>query len=176
MSAEVLVRAALAARADAIHPGYGYLSENPEFAQAVRDSGLIFIGPSATSMSTLGDKRSAKAYLREHEPNVPLIPGFVGSSQSVTDFEEAAESIGYPIMLKASAGGGGKGMRIVRRQADLRGELERAQSEAARFFGSSDCILEKYIEAGKHIEIQIIGDSQGNVVSLGERECSVQRR
>jgi acetyl/propionyl-CoA carboxylase alpha subunit len=176
LNVDLLVRTAQDVGADAIHPGYGYLSENPVFSDAAKHAGLLFIGPNAVSMSTLGDKRSAKTYLRKHAPHVPLIPGFTGSGQAVSDFEEAAESIGYPIMLKASAGGGGKGMRIVRQSSDLREELERVQSEAARFFGSADCILEKYVEAGKHIEIQIIGDSHGNVVSLWERECSVQRR
>lgn len=163
-------------QADAVHPGYGYLSENAKFADAVRKAGVVFIGPSAHAMSTLGDKRSAKSYLREHEPNVPLIPGVIGDSQQAQELERLATEIGYPIMLKASAGGGGKGMRIVREAGQFRNELARAQSEAARFFGSSDCILEKYIESGKHIEIQILGDQYGNVVSLNERECSIQRR
>lgn len=176
LNVELLVRIAADAGADAIHPGYGYLSENAQFATAVRDAGLAFVGPSANAMLTLGDKRSAKEYLQQHDPTVPLIPGFTGASQQSADLERAADEIGYPIMLKASAGGGGKGMRIVRERSQLLTELERAQSEAARFFGSSDCILEKYIEAGKHIEIQILGDSHGNVVSLGERDCSVQRR
>jgi acetyl/propionyl-CoA carboxylase alpha subunit len=127
-------------------------------------------------MSTLGDKRTAKDYLRQNEPKVPLIPGFSGSSQDVKELEAAARDIGFPVMLKASAGGGGKGMRIVREASKLKEELTRAQSEASRSFGSADCILEKYIEAGKHIEIQIVGDSHGNVISLWERECSVQRR
>jgi acetyl/propionyl-CoA carboxylase alpha subunit len=176
LNINLLTATAVDAGADAIHPGYGYLSENAEFADAVRRAGLTFIGPSSAAMSTLGDKRSAKAYLRRHDPQVPLIPGFAGSSQDVSELEAAAGTIGFPVMLKASAGGGGRGMRIVRQRSHLRGELERAQSEAARSFGSSDCILEKYIEAGKHIEIQIIGDSHGNVVSLWERECSIQRR
>lgn len=173
---KLLVDIALSVRADAVHPGYGYLSENADFADAVRNAGLIFIGPSATAMSTLGDKRTSKDYLRKHEPSVPLIPGFSGSSQNVEDLEAAAAEIGFPVMLKASAGGGGRGMRIVRERSKLREELQTAQSEAARSFGSSDCILEKYIEAGKHIEVQIMGDSHGNVLSLWERECSVQRR
>ncbi|KND87608.1 Methylcrotonoyl-CoA carboxylase subunit alpha, mitochondrial [Tolypocladium ophioglossoides CBS 100239] len=172
----LLVRIAVDAGADAIHPGYGYLSENAQFATAVRDAGLTFVGPAPNAMLTLGDKRSAKEYLLQHDPTVPLIPGFAGASQQSADLERAADRIGYPIMLKASAGGGGKGMRIVRERSQLLSELERAQSEAARFFGSSDCILEKYIKAGKHIEIQILGDIHGNVLSLGERDCSVQRR
>ncbi|KAK4555532.1 hypothetical protein LTR86_007285 [Recurvomyces mirabilis] len=144
----MLVKVALAARVDAIHPGYVYP----------------------------GDKRSAKAYLREHGPDVPLIPGVTGSSQQAEELERLAGDVGYPVMLKASAGGGGKGMRIVHEAAHFREELQRAQSEASRFFGSSDCILEKYIESGKHIEIQIMGDRHGNVISLNERECSIQRR
>jgi acetyl/propionyl-CoA carboxylase alpha subunit len=171
-----LVKVAASAGADAVHPGYGYLSENAEFADAVRNAGLIFIGPSSTAMSTLGDKRTSKDYLRKHEPSVPLIPGFAGSSQNVEELEAAADDIGFPVMLKASAGGGGRGMRIVHERSKLREELATAQSEAARSFGSSDCILEKYIEAGKHVEVQIMGDSHGNVLSLWERECSVQRR
>ncbi|EXJ77042.1 hypothetical protein A1O3_10200 [Capronia epimyces CBS 606.96] len=176
LNIKLLVDVALSVRADAVHPGYGYLSENAGFADAVRNAGLIFIGPSAQAMSTLGDKRSSKDYLRQHEPSVPLIPGFTGSSQNIADLEAAAEEIGFPVMLKASAGGGGRGMRIVHERSKLRDELQSARSEAERSFGSSDCILEKYIEAGKHIEVQIMGDSYGNVVSLWERECSVQRR
>ncbi len=176
MNTNLLVQVAVEAKADAVHPGYGYLSENAEFADAVRRAGLSFIGPSSKAMSTLGDKRTAKDYLRQHEPSIPLIPGFADSSQDVTELEIAAKKIGFPVMLKASAGGGGKGMRIVRETSKLQEELERARSEAARSFGSEDCILEKYIEAGKHIEIQIIGDSHGNVISLWERECSIQRR
>lgn len=176
LHAQLLVDVARSAGADAVHPGYGYLSENAGFAEAIRAAGMIFIGPSGQAMSTLGDKRNSKDYLRKHEPRIPLIPGFTGSSQNSADLETAAERIGFPVMLKASAGGGGKGMRIVRERSKLKEELARAQSEAQRSFGSSDCILEKYIEEAKHIEIQIIGDSHGNVLSLWERECSVQRR
>ncbi|KPM37509.1 Methylcrotonoyl-CoA carboxylase subunit alpha, mitochondrial [Neonectria ditissima] len=172
----LLIQTALDLEADAIHPGYGYLSENAEFASRVAEAGLIFIGPSPSAMSTLGDKRSSKKYLEENAPEVPLIPGFSGTSVQVDDLEQAAATIGYPIMLKASAGGGGKGMRIVREASQLREELERVQSEAARSFGSSDCILEKYVENSKHIEVQIMGDSHGNVISFFERDCSVQRR
>ncbi|KAK5738944.1 hypothetical protein LTR17_005670 [Elasticomyces elasticus] len=176
LNIDLLVHTAVTANADAIHPGYGYLSENAAFADAVRQAGIAFIGPSSHAMSTLGDKRSAKAYLREHDPEVPLIPGVAGSSQRAEELEKLALDIGYPIMLKASAGGGGKGMRILRDAAQFPAELQAAQSEAARHFGSSDCILEKYIEAGKHIEVQILGDQHGNVISLNERECSIQRR
>ncbi|KAK0389170.1 hypothetical protein NLU13_2745 [Sarocladium strictum] len=176
LSIELLVKTALDAGADAIHPGYGYLSENGSFATQVREAGMIFIGPTAAAMNTLGDKRSSKAYLLEHAPDIPLIPGFSGASQQLEELEQAASNIGFPVMLKASAGGGGKGMRIIREKSQLRTELERAQSEAQRFFGSSDCILEKYIERSKHVEVQIMGDSHGNVVSFFERECSIQRR
>ncbi|KIX97670.1 uncharacterized protein Z520_06448 [Fonsecaea multimorphosa CBS 102226] len=176
LNIQLLVDVARSRGVDAIHPGYGYLSENEKFADAVRQAGLIFIGPSSQAMSTLGDKRNSKDYLRKHAPSVPLIPGFTGSSQNVEELESAAENVGFPVMLKASAGGGGRGMRIVRERSQLAGELARAQSEAQRSFGSSDCILEKYIEAAKHVEVQIIGDSHGKVFSLWERECSVQRR
>lgn len=176
MDIDLLVSKAVEAGAHALHPGYGYLSENPEFANRVREAGLIFLGPSSLAMSTLGNKRTSKDYLSQNAPEVPLIPGFSGTSHSLQDLEDAAKSIGFPVMLKASAGGGGKGMRIVRDPSALRYELERAQSEAKRSFGSEDCILEKYIEAGKHVEIQIIGDSHGRVISLWDRDCSVQRR
>ncbi|RLL96998.1 hypothetical protein CFD26_104686 [Aspergillus turcosus] len=173
---DLLIQTALQTQTQAIHPGYGYLSENAEFATRVRQAGLIFIGPSASAMSSLGDKRSAKEYLQTHAPDVPLIPGFTGSSQVADELAAAAAEIGFPVILKASAGGGGKGMRIVREAAQLKNELERAQSEAQRAFGSSDCILEKYIESAKHVEIQIVGDSHGEVVSFLDRDCSVQRR
>lgn len=159
-----------------MHPGYGYLSENANFADAVRKAGLIFIGPSSEAMSTLGDKRASKEYLTKHAPEVPLIPGFSGTSLDLADLEAAAAKIGFPVMLKASAGGGGKGMRIVHEASQLRNELERAQSEAKRSFGSDDCILEKYIASAKHVEIQILGDRHGKVICLHERDCSVQRR
>lgn len=176
LNANLLIEMARSAKADAIHPGYGYLSENANFAEAVRQAGIIFIGPSPEAMSILGDKRNSKEYLQKNSSKVPLIPGFSGTSQNVEDLEVAADEIGFPVMLKASAGGGGRGMRIVHEKSKLKDELARATSEAQRSFGSSDCILEKYIEAAKHIEVQILGDSHGAVWSLGERECSVQRR
>lgn len=176
LSVKLLVDVARTAKADAIHPGYGYLSENAKFADAVREADIIFIGPSSNAMSVLGDKRNSKEYLQKHSSKVPLIPGFAGTSQNVEDLQAAAVEIGYPVMLKASAGGGGRGMRIVHEKSKLKDELARATSEAQRSFGSSDCILEKYIEAAKHIEVQILGDKHGKVWSLNERECSVQRR
>lgn len=176
LNIDLLVKAALHLGADAIHPGYGYLSENADFATSVAKAGLVFIGPSPEAMSTLGDKRMSKAYLEEKAPDVPLIPGFSGSSVQIEHLQAAADRIGYPVMLKASAGGGGKGMRVVREASRLHEELERVRSEASRSFGSSDCILEKYIENSKHVEVQIVGDEHGNVVSFFERDCSVQRR
>lgn len=173
---ELLVQTALSVGADAIHPGYGYLSENADFATRVQEAGMIFIGPGPSAMSTLGDKRAAKDYLRERAQDVPLIPGYSGSTQDATELAQVAAEIGFPVMLKASAGGGGKGMRIIRERAQLQAELQRAQSEAQRSFGSADCILEKYIESSKHVEIQIVGDSHGEVVSFLDRDCSVQRR
>ncbi|KAM5356865.1 hypothetical protein ACJ41O_003511 [Fusarium nematophilum] len=174
----LLVDIAVNAGADAVHPGYGYLSENSGFADAVRAAGIVFIGPTSSAINTLGDKREAKEYLAKHEPSVPLIPGYTGSSQGIQleDLEVQSERIGFPVMIKASAGGGGKGLRIVRDKSALESEFNRAQSEAQRSFGLADCILEKYIEAGKHVEVQILGDSHGKVISLWERDCSVQRR
>lgn len=173
---ELLVQTAMDVGAQAIHPGYGYISENPGLASRASEVGLIFIGPSASAMSTLGDKRSAKEYLGQRAPDVPLIPGYAERNQDIQSLEKAANDIGFPLMIKASAGGGGKGMRIVREVGKLKQELERAQSEAQRSFGSADCILEKYIEDSKHVEIQVVGDSHGEVISLFDRDCSVQRR
>ena len=173
---DLLVKTALANKADAIHPGYGFLSENAELSKRVQDAGLQFLGPSPNSMAVLGDKRSAKQYLLKHAPQVPLIPGYNGSEQNPDQLLSEANRIGFPILIKASAGGGGKGMRIVRERKQFADELERAKSEAQRSFGSSDCILEKYIERSKHVEIQILGDRHGTVVSLLDRECSIQRR
>ena len=173
---ELLIQVATKNKADAIHPGYGYLSENPEFSKRVTEAGLIFLGPSADSMAVLGDKRLAKEYLTKHAPHIPLIPGYSGSEQTVERLVVEADRIGFPVLIKASAGGGGKGMRIVHRRDQLAAELTRAQSEAKRSFGSSDCILERYIQRSKHIEIQIFGDRHGVVVSLLDRDCSIQRR
>ncbi|TVY37814.1 Methylcrotonoyl-CoA carboxylase subunit alpha, mitochondrial [Lachnellula subtilissima] len=173
---QLLIKIAHETKADAVHPGYGYLSENAEFSHQVREAGLVFLGPSPRSMAVLGDKRSAKQYLLKNAPSIPLIPGYNGSEQSIDRLIVEADRIGFPILIKASAGGGGKGMRIVREREHLASELARAQSEAQRSFGSSDCILERYIERSKHIEMQILGDSHGHVVSLMDRECSIQRR
>ncbi len=160
--------------ADAIHPGYGFLSENPRFAQACSDAGVKFIGPTAAAMEMMGSKTRAR---REMEKaGVPFVPG---ASRGLASFEEAAEiaaKIGYPVMLKAAAGGGGKGMRLVHAREDLQSALEAARSEAQRAFGDNEVYLEKAIVNPRHIEMQVLADEHGNTVYLGERECSIQRR
>ncbi|KAE8441632.1 hypothetical protein EG329_004599 [Mollisiaceae sp. DMI_Dod_QoI] len=160
--------------ADAIHPGYGYLSENDEFARAVNEAGMVFVGPTPESIAALGDKREAKAFLQEKSA-VPLIPGYNGMNQDSNFLVKQADEIGYPVMIKASAGGGGKGMRIVYKREDFKEAFTRCASEAKRSFGSSHCLIEKYIEAGKHVEIQIFGDGE-TTIRLGDRDCSIQRR
>jgi acetyl/propionyl-CoA carboxylase alpha subunit len=173
---DVLIEIALQVKADAIHPGYGYLSENAEFARRVKESGIIWIGPGHDAIAKLGDKRQAKDYLAQHRPEIPLIPGYSGRAQSVEALRKEADLIGYPVLIKAAAGGGGKGMRVVHDSDAFAAGLEAAQSEGLRSFGSSDCLLEKYIEKGKHVEIQVLGDSHGHVLTLFDRECSIQRR
>ena len=162
------------ANAEAIHPGYGFLAENSEFARAVAEAGLVFIGPSAEAMEIMGSKTNARrAAIKAGSPVVP------GTTAALKDFEEAratAAQFGYPVMLKAAAGGGGKGMRQVAAESELRSAFTAAQSEAASAFGSSEVYLEKLVEKPRHIEIQIFADQFGNCVHLGERECSIQRR
>jgi acetyl-CoA carboxylase biotin carboxylase subunit len=161
------------AKADAIHPGYGFLSENAEFAEACAKAGVKFIGPTAAAMNIMGSKTSARRAMEA--AGVPFVPG---SSKGLTLDEAAgvAEKVGYPVMLKAAAGGGGKGMRLVQSAKELRSAYEGASSEAARAFNSDEVYIEKYIQQPRHIEVQVFGDEHGNVVYLGERECSVQRR
>jgi len=169
-----IVAAALEAQATAIHPGYGFLAESAEFARAVTAAGLTFIGPSAEAMEIMGSKTSARR--AAVEAGVPIVPGTVEPLGSFAEASATADQFGYPVMLKAAAGGGGKGMRLVTDKADLRSAFETAQAEAAAAFGDSSLYLEKAIERPRHIEIQIFGDTHGNVVHLGERECSIQRR
>lgn len=159
---------------DAIHPGYGFLSENATFARKVKEAGLIFIGPSADAIEVMGSKLAAKAAVAKRD--VPLVPG---TEEAITDVAEAklrAAEIGYPILIKASAGGGGKGMRIVEKEADFEEQMDRAVSEAQSAFGDGAVFIEKFVSSPRHIEIQILGDTHGNIVHLFERECSVQRR
>lgn len=169
-----IIDAARATGAEAIHPGYGFLAENADFAQAVVEAGLTFIGPGAAAMKIMGSKTSARR--AAVEAGVPIVPGTVEPLNSVEEASSVAEQFGYPVMLKASAGGGGKGMRLVRSHDEVRSALDGAQSEAASAFGDSSVYLEKAIERPRHIEIQVFADKHGNVVHLGERECSIQRR
>lgn len=159
---------------DAIHPGYGFLSENPNFAEACEKAGLVFIGPTHQMMNKLGDKIQSK--LVAEKVGVPCIPGVEAAVKNEKEAFEFAEVAGYPVMLKAAAGGGGRGMRIVRNKDDLIPQFKSAQSEAVKAFGNDDIFIEKYIENPKHIEVQVLGDNYGNIVHLYERDCSVQRR
>lgn len=159
---------------DAIHPGYGFLSENENFAKAVSDAGLIFVGPSPEAIRIMGSKLAAKQAVAKYD--IPLVPG---TEEAISDVQEAkrrALEIGYPILIKASAGGGGKGMRIVENEAEFEDQMQRAVSEAKSAFGDGAVFIEKFITSPKHIEIQVLGDQHGNVVHLFERECSIQRR
>ncbi|HEX2691674.1 MAG TPA: biotin carboxylase N-terminal domain-containing protein [Kofleriaceae bacterium] len=169
-----ILDAARRTSASAIHPGYGFLSENPRFSEAVSDTGLVFIGPPAGVIAQLGKKQAAKRIAER--AGVPTVPGYLGDDQSTAALVAAAGAIGYPLLVKASAGGGGKGMRIVRRGGELAEAIDRARGEAASAFGDDTLLLEKYIERPRHIEIQILGDTYGRVVHLWERECSIQRR
>lgn len=168
-----IIEVAKKARVDAVHPGYGFLAENADFAQACLDNGIIFVGPPPEVIRSMGDKLRARHIMQE--AGVPVVPG----TQELSDQAEAAEAatrIGFPILVKAAAGGGGRGMRTVFRAEELPAALERARREAASAFGSGVVYLEKYLEPVRHIEVQVIADAYGNVVVLGERECSIQRR
>ncbi|MBL0216043.1 MAG: ATP-grasp domain-containing protein [Myxococcales bacterium] len=169
-----LLDAARVTGASAIHPGYGFLSENAAFADAVTEAGLVFIGPPASVIGKLGSKQQAKRIAKA--AGVPTVPGYEGDDQSASALLAASKTIGYPLLVKASAGGGGKGMRIVRAEAELAEALERARGEALSAFGDDTLLLEKYVERPRHIEIQILGDQHGKVVHVWERECSIQRR
>src|SRR3954451_23956461 len=169
-----IIEAAKRCGADAIHPGYGFLSERAAFARACRERGIVFIGPTPESMELMGSKTRARQAMQQ--AGIPFVPGSTGGLASPADAEKGAGSIGYPVMLKAAAGGGGKGMRLVRSAAELRSAFEGASSEALRAFGDGEVYLEKLIEDPRHIEIQIFADQHGNCIHIGERECSVQRR
>ncbi|MGE6531458.1 acetyl/propionyl/methylcrotonyl-CoA carboxylase subunit alpha [Pseudomonas sp. NPDC077382] len=169
-----LIAAAKASGAQAIHPGYGFLSENADFARAIEDAGLIFLGPPASAIDAMGSKSAAKALMEK--AGVPLVPGYHGEAQDVETFRVAAEKIGYPVLLKATAGGGGKGMKVVEREADLAEALQSAQREAQSSFGDSRMLVEKYVLKPRHVEIQVFADQHGNCLYLNERDCSIQRR
>jgi len=173
LSIERLVQAAQQSGAQAIHPGYGFLAERAAFAEAVEDAGLIFVGPPAAAIAAMGDKTEARR--RMQAAGVPIVPGTIAPTEDAKGILQAAEEIGYPVMVKAAAGGGGKGMRIVRGPDALSGAIEAARSEALKAFGDPSVYLEKFIERPRHVEIQVLADHQ-RTIHLGERECSIQRR
>ena len=168
-----IISTAMMTGADAIHPGYGFMSERADFVDICTKHGIKFIGPSAESMRKMGDKATARKTMIEN--NVPVTPG-TGIIKSIEDLQAFAKKAGYPIILKATAGGGGKGMRIVRCDEELEANMNLCQQEAQKFFGNPDIYAEKFLENPRHIEVQIIGDRYGNVIHLGERDCSIQRR
>lgn len=174
LSAEKIIKASLKTKCDAIHPGYGFLSENASFARKVREAGLIFIGPTPEAMEIMGDKLSAKAAAKKY--NIPLVPGSDGAISDIPKAKKIAREIGFPVLIKASAGGGGKGMRVVGNEKEFEEQMKSAISEATSAFGNGSVFVEKYVTAPRHIEVQILADTHGNVVHLFERECSVQRR
>ncbi|MBH0114688.1 acetyl/propionyl/methylcrotonyl-CoA carboxylase subunit alpha [Novosphingobium sp. YJ-S2-02] len=171
---EKILAAAKETGAEAIHPGYGFLSENAAFAQAVIDAGLVWVGPDPASITAMGLKDAAKALMAE--AGVPVTPGYMGEDQSVLTLAEEAAKVGYPVLIKAVAGGGGKGMRLVEAQEDFADALASCKREAAASFGNDHVLIEKYIASPRHIEVQVFGDRHGNVVHLFERDCSLQRR
>lgn len=172
--ADKIIETALKAGADAIHPGYGFLSERGFFAKMCKDNGIKFIGPDHEAIELLGSKTAAKGIAINN--NVPVVPGTDKPLKDINQIKKIAKDIGYPILIKASAGGGGKGMRVVGNEDEIENLLNLAQSEAKSSFGDDSVFIEKYIEAPKHIEIQVLADEHGNVIHLGERECSMQRR
>jgi 3-methylcrotonyl-CoA carboxylase alpha subunit len=169
-----VIEAARQSGAEAIHPGYGFLSENADFAQACVDAGLVFVGPTAEMMNAMGSKSGAKRLMEK--AGVPLVPGYHGEAQDDATLAAAAKKIGFPILVKASAGGGGRGMRIVRSAAELADAVVSAKREAKAAFGDDRVLIEKFVQNPRHIEVQVIGDSHGNLLSLFERECTLQRR
>ncbi|MGH6821502.1 MAG: biotin carboxylase N-terminal domain-containing protein, partial [Methylocella sp.] len=171
---EKIIAAAKATGAEAVHPGYGFLSENAEFAQAVIDAGLVWVGPKPASITAMGLKDAAKALMAE--AGVPVTRGYMGANQEPAFLGEQATQIGYPVLIKAVAGGGGKGMRLVEAAGDFADALASCQREAASSFGNAHVLIEKYIQRPRHIEVQIFGDTHGNIVHLFERDCSLQRR
>lgn len=169
-----IIQVAKELKADGIHPGYGFLSENADFAEKVKKAGIIFIGPSPEAMNMMGDKLSAKAAAKKYK--IPMVPGSEGAIESLAEGKKIAIETGFPVLIKASAGGGGKGMRIVERIEDFEEQMKLAVSEATSAFGDGSVFIERYVAGPRHIEIQILGDNHGNIVYLFERECSIQRR
>ena len=174
LNQNLLIDIAKKTNSDAIHPGYGFLSENPPFADLVEKSNIIFIGPSSESMKVMGDKKASKELIENID--VPSIPGYHGDNQDSDFLKVKANEIGYPVLIKASAGGGGKGMRVVKDENDFLEALESAKSEALKSFSNDIVLIEKYIENPRHIEVQVMSDSHENHLHFYERECSIQRR
>ncbi|HZV71563.1 MAG TPA: acetyl-CoA carboxylase biotin carboxylase subunit [Saprospiraceae bacterium] len=174
LNAEKIIKAALETHADAIHPGYGFLSENDVFARAVENAGILFIGPSPESIHTMGNKIAAKEAAKQFR--IPLVPGSESALSDLQEARDVAKKVGYPLLVKAAAGGGGKGMRIVHAEAELESQVERAMSEALSSFGDGSVFIEKYVSSPRHIEIQVLADQYGHCIHLFERECSIQRR
>ena len=174
LSSERVIAACRETGAEAVHPGYGFLSENAEFAQACADAGIVFVGPTAEMMTAMGSKSGSKALMEK--AGVPLVPGYHGEAQDEATLAKAADKIGFPVLVKASAGGGGRGMRVVNSAAELSAAIVSAKREAKAAFGDDRMLIEKYVRNPRHIEVQIIGDSHGNLLSLFERECTLQRR
>ena len=174
LNKEKIIKLSKEIGADAIHPGYGFVSENPEFIRMVEESGIIFIGPSSKSVELMGEKTSARRLMKLN--NVPIVPGTTEPIKNIEEGKKVSSEIGYPVMLKAAAGGGGKGMRKIDREEDFEESYNRAKNESLKAFGNDDVYIEKFIEHPKHIEVQILADKFGNYIQLFERECSVQRR
>src|ERR1700704_686138 len=174
LNIERVIEAAIKSGAEAVHPGYGFLSESAEFAQACLDAGLVFVGPTAGMIRMMGSKSGSKMLMEE--AGVPLVAGYHGEAQDEATLAKAADRIGFPVLVKASAGGGGRGMRIVRAASELAAAIVSAKREAKAAFGDDRMLIEKFVENPRHIEVQIIGDSHGNLLSLFERECTLQRR
>lgn len=174
LNIDKIIEVAHTSEADAIHPGYGFLSENPSFSKKVSESGLVFIGPSASAIESMGNKLKAKQIALEN--NIPMVPGSGGAVSDMKLAKKIVEDIGFPIIIKAASGGGGKGMRVVNSFEEFSDQLERAMSESKASFGDESVFIEKYITAPRHIEFQILADNHGNIIHLNERECSIQRR
>jgi acetyl/propionyl-CoA carboxylase alpha subunit len=174
LSIPKLIAAARRTGCGAVHPGYGFLSERAPFADAVTDAGLVFVGPPASAIRAMGDKTEARR--RMQAAGVPIVPGLTQPFGDVDEARQAAKAIGFPVLVKAAAGGGGKGMRVIHVAEEVAGAVQTAAREALNAFGNGDLYLERYIEHPRHIEIQVLADAHGRVVSLGERECSIQRR
>jgi acetyl-CoA carboxylase biotin carboxylase subunit len=174
LNIERIIEIARSCQAEAIHPGYGFLAENPDFSRRCEEEGIIFIGPNSRALKLVGDKIMARRTMEE--AGIPIIPGMKGVGRDLDEYVKEARKLGYPVMIKASAGGGGKGMRIVYREEDLRPALEAGMREALAAFGDESVYLEKYIEEPRHVEFQVLADNYGHVIHLFERECSIQRR